>query len=119
MLGMKAPPEFVEAELGKAARGIDEDIAVRHQPAEHAHLVQQRRVLDDEGAGAFRAETRKCLRIALLAKRGNRKHLRRGDYALAAASVDASLEHFFRVLLQSIVEEGRGAILRQVKKMLG
>ena len=92
-------------------------IAAGPQAGEHVDLVQQRRVLDDERvgledrladadllvidpaerddgrAGALRAEARERLGVLPLAERGDREHLRGGHYALAAAPVDAYLEH--------------------------
>ena len=42
---------------------------------------------------ALRAEARERLRVAALVERRERQHLRRGDDALATATVDAHLEH--------------------------
>jgi hypothetical protein len=92
-----APPEargeLAEAQLLEAARAVDQDVAVGLQALEHVHLVQQRRVLDDqhvgredrlaqadrvvvdaaEGhhrrAGALGAEAREGLRVAALRRR--------------------------------------------------
>ncbi len=47
---------------------------------------------DHGGAGALRAEAREGLRVAPLEEGGDREHLRSGDDALAAASVDSHLE---------------------------
>ena len=109
--------ELAEPELVEAARGVDQDVAVRAEPAEEVDLVQQRRVLDDqrvglgdrlaradravvdaaEGddrrAGALRAEARERLRVAALVEGGDREQLGGRDDALAAAPVDAHLEH--------------------------
>ena len=86
-------------------------------PAEDVDLVQQRRVLDDQRvgrddrladadravvdaaerddrrAGALGAEARERLRVAALEEGGDREQLGRRDDALAAAAVDADLEH--------------------------
>ena len=43
--------------------------------------------------GPLGTETRKRLRVAALMKGRERKHFRRGDHALAAASMDANLKH--------------------------
>ena len=109
--------EFADAEFVEGARGVDEDVALARQAAEHIHLVQQRRVLDDQRvglqdrlaqadllvvdaaerdhrrAGALRAEAREGLRVAAFAERRDRQHFRRGHHALAAAAVNADLEH--------------------------
>src|SRR5271165_2225420 len=107
-----AQPELVER-----APGVDQHVAVRPQAAEHVDLVQQRGVLDDQrirlgdrlaradlvvvdateghdgGASALRAEAGKRLRVAALMEGRERQQLGRGDDALAAAAVDAYLEH--------------------------
>ena len=48
---------------------------------------------DHRRAGALGAEGREGLRVAALDEGGDREHLGRGDHALAAAPVDAHLEH--------------------------
>ena len=117
--------ELAEPELVEAARRVDQDVAVGLEAAEDVHLVQQRRVLDDqrvglgdrlaradllvvdpaEGhhrrAGALGAEARERLRVAALDERGDREHLGGGHDALAAAAVNAHLEH-----LRSIAHRG-------------
>ena len=47
----KRSHELAEPELVEAARGVDQDVAVGLEPAEDVHLVQQRRVLDDQRVG--------------------------------------------------------------------
>ena len=48
---------------------------------------------DDRCAHPLRAEAREGLRVATLGEGGHRQHLGRGDDALAAAAVEANLEH--------------------------
>ena len=115
--GRKRCDELVQPELREAARRVDEEVAVRREPGEEVDLVQQRRILDDQGvrlgdrlaqpdlgvvdaaerddrgAGALRAEARERLRVPALGERRDRQQLGGGDDALAAASVDAHLEH--------------------------
>ena len=109
--------EPIEAELGGAARAVEEDRAPRPKAAEQIDLVQQRRVLhdqrvglddrladadrplvdaaerDDRGAGALGAEARERLRVAAVAERRDGQQLGGRHHALTAASVDADLEH--------------------------
>jgi hypothetical protein len=109
--------EFAEAELVEALGGVDQDEAVSAQTSEEVHLMQQRRVLDDQRVGfhdrlahadlaivdaaerdhrrarALGAEAREGLCMATLVEGRDREHLGRGDNALAATAVDSHLEH--------------------------
>ena len=113
-----------------------EHVAVGLQAAEHVDLVQQRRVLDDQRvgrarsaratrigrssmrqndddgrAGALGAEARERLRVAALDERRDREQLGRGDDALAAAAVDAHLEHRARLPPAGVRPSGGYAVL--------
>ena len=48
---LRAEPldELAQPELVEAARGVDQDVAVRPEPGEEVDLVEQRRILDDQG----------------------------------------------------------------------
>ena len=120
-LAAEAPDEVAETELVEALGGVDQDEAVRLAAAEHVHLVQQRGVLDDQRVGlhhglaradlvivdaaerdhrrahALGAEARERLRVAALVERGQREHLGGRHHALAAATMDAHLEHPLRL----------------------
>jgi hypothetical protein len=114
---VEALDELADAQLGEAARGIDEDQAFGGDAAEEVDLVQQRRVLDDQRVGRhhrlaqadlavgdaaeghhrrphpFRAEAGEGLRMLAFEEGGDGEHFRGGNDALPAASVDANLEH--------------------------
>ena len=107
-----AEPQFIEA-----FRRVEQDVPSCGQAAEQIHLVQQRRVLDDQRVGlqhrlaqtnllvvdaaerhhrrahAFRTEAGKRLRVTPLEKCGDRKHLGAGDDALSATAMNSYLEH--------------------------
>jgi hypothetical protein len=109
--------EVTEPELFEAARRVDQDVAVWSESAEYVHLVQQRRVLHDESVGlgdrlahtdllvvdpaerdhgrpgALGAEARERLRMAPFDEGGDGHQLGCRDNALAAAPMDAQLEH--------------------------
>ncbi len=133
-LGAKALDELAEAQLGKALRGVDQDEAVPPDAREDVHLVEQRRVADDQRVRlhhrfaradlalvdaaeghdrrthALGAEARERLRPAPLVECRKRQQLRGRDDALTAAPVDADLEH--RLIAARGVEQhallGRG-----------
>lgn len=109
--------ELAKAELVEAARRVWEHVAVTGEAAEQVDVMQQRDVLDDQGvrrsdwltgadryvgdateahhgcSRALRAEARERLRVAALNECGDRQQLSRRHDPLAAAAVDADLEH--------------------------
>ena len=109
--------ELGEAEAREVRGAVDQDVARRRRGPRRVDLVQERRVLDDQGvglgdrladadrrvvdpaegddrrAGALGAERRERLGVAALDERGDRQQLGRGDDALSASPVNPDLEH--------------------------
>src|SRR3954469_11066355 len=118
--------------LDVGARAVEEDGAVL-EAGEHAGDVQERGVLDHEHvrvhdrlaradgrvtdpaerhhrrAGALGPEARERLRVAAVEKRGDRQQLGGGDDALAAAAVEANLDHAAKPRASSGARHPRGA----------
>ena len=111
--------------------GVDQDVAARLEALEDVHDAEQGRVLHDDRvrlangfakpdllvvdaaerndrrAHAFRAETRKRLRVLAFKKGGDGQQFGRGYDALAAAPVNANLEHHFPRRLSDFLDAGR------------
>ena len=107
-----ASPEFVEA-----LRRVDEDVTLCGQAGEEIDLMDERHVLHDQGIGLhdwlaradllviestkghdrrahpLRSETREGLCVASLGERSDREEFSGGHDALAAAPMEANLEH--------------------------
>ncbi len=117
VVGLEPFDKLAQAELVKGLGGVDQDVAVLLETAEHIDLVQQCRVLDDQRvglhdglaqtdllvihaakrhhrcAGALGTKTGKGLGVASALKGGNGQHFRAGHDALPSTAVDAYLEH--------------------------
>ncbi len=110
-------PEIAQTQIGEIAARIDDHTTALGKSLEQIDLMQQGRVLDDQGirlhyglaqpyflvidaaeghdrgSHALGPKTRKSLRMPALEKGRDRKHLGRTDDALAAPAVYTCLEH--------------------------
>ena len=126
----RSEPQVVE----RPAR-VQQQVAVVGETREEVDLVEQRRILDDQrvglrigsrtrmtrvvdaaerddrGAGPLGAEGRERLRLASLEERRHREQLGRRDDALAAAPMDANLEHARTVAACSGDDIRAGAVI--------
>jgi hypothetical protein len=113
----EVPADVGQAQRVETAPGVDQHPAVGLEALEDVDLVQQRRVLHDQHVGredglaqadlmvvdaavghhrrtgAFRPETGKGLRMPALLERSQRQHFGGRDHPLAAAAMDADLQH--------------------------
>jgi hypothetical protein len=115
---MPVADEVAEAQLLEGLGGVDQDVAVLLQAGEDIDLMQQGRVLDDDGvgrhdrlaqadllvgdaaeghhrgAGALGTETGKGLRVTAFLESRDRQHFRRRHHSLTATAMYAYLEHY-------------------------
>jgi hypothetical protein len=115
--GLKTLHKLAQPQLLERLGGVDEDVAVFFQATEHVHLVQQRRVLDDDRVGlhdglaqadfavvhaakrhhrctgALGTKAGKRLRMAPPLESSDGQHFSAADHALPTSSVNTYLEH--------------------------